>query len=1102
MFMQKGGAAFPDLSGDGKVTRKDVLMGRGVIPQNKNQGGLMRHDERTIRNVDDEIYRIAPRTHGSGAGRIDAREEYARDLREKDYLRAQMNRLANGGQPMPMMDPAMMPPPMLPAPGPAPEAQVQVAENAAAQQGEALGQEYLDEMMTGIDTADSTEELIDAMRGDDRTLQERYDELANFVGERDASATPESVLTLVQPTIMMTEQGAMDSGIGELMQGISGEVDMETEMGVPTPMGQGIGELMMSQSVEEVIPEMNAGGPVRMQDGGVPPNFSNIADMIQGLGTPSTEDQFSNMVDERLPVYQRLLGDTDQTKRDLQSKVYFDIAQAGLNLASGTDPRTGQSMAGKPLASQFASVAQPVAASAAQQAGQLRNVERAAAMGALQSAESAESARLNAERQSQLALFGGGLSGIATAQDIEGRSRLLGEDIAGRSRLQTERDLAAMKRQKSQEEYGMSLQNAQNDANLILQDEGNIDALERAAQNFDYDGQLLNQRGEISTEFLENEQAQQLLIQSVQNEDDREAVREQIQATKSLQILINEAGMLRLQTQLDAAATEAGLDRTHNIIMQQDRVAENARQFDVDQTRLTDTFLRQLGLDRTALESIDRYRKFQSNEAERQRLATVGGEGTGFFQKGILSPLGILPILNDLGEDSALRQNQEAMDNLNIAKRSGQELAIEQFDYMRQVQNNARFLETQQQAANQQLAERKMSLQEFQAITKAIQDQQRDLTSIFGNSYEGTVRGLLSDQNTLTDYGAGTLDPSTTNVIDQAILVLQEPRSVYDSSTGLTTTQQTELPRAVKDALFQRTYNSLPLPDEGGTGFNFPNPLNPLINDITNLVSPTNFQSGGEVSERQQQAMERLNRFLGNRDPSLSEPAELPGRIVDETIDFEATTGLPTGFSNIANTVSDTFRDVTGLGPGPLFPDVERGGEQLRAVANMTQRFIRDSVAGRPFAVEIEAMAEEIAQPGAFRMDERNLVKLQTMRSQLLEIGDMAQEILKSPQAFDQKSVISAREDLQQLSPLVDNYNKIIKSYEIGLGKEDKPDPSMFERGLGNAQGNAAQGDVGQALLPSRMLPLPGREDRSFEEGSLRSAILANQGGPINRRRS
>ena len=29
----KGGVAFPDLSGDGKITQKDILMGRGVPMQ-------------------------------------------------------------------------------------------------------------------------------------------------------------------------------------------------------------------------------------------------------------------------------------------------------------------------------------------------------------------------------------------------------------------------------------------------------------------------------------------------------------------------------------------------------------------------------------------------------------------------------------------------------------------------------------------------------------------------------------------------------------------------------------------------------------------------------------------------------------------------------------------------------------------------------------------------------------------------------------------------------------------------------------------------------------------------------------------------------------
>ena len=37
--LKKGGKSFPDLSGDGKVTMKDILMGRGVIKRPKKKGG-------------------------------------------------------------------------------------------------------------------------------------------------------------------------------------------------------------------------------------------------------------------------------------------------------------------------------------------------------------------------------------------------------------------------------------------------------------------------------------------------------------------------------------------------------------------------------------------------------------------------------------------------------------------------------------------------------------------------------------------------------------------------------------------------------------------------------------------------------------------------------------------------------------------------------------------------------------------------------------------------------------------------------------------------------------------------------------------------------
>ena len=36
-MMKKGGRSFPDLSGDGKTTFKDILIGRGVIKKGKKK---------------------------------------------------------------------------------------------------------------------------------------------------------------------------------------------------------------------------------------------------------------------------------------------------------------------------------------------------------------------------------------------------------------------------------------------------------------------------------------------------------------------------------------------------------------------------------------------------------------------------------------------------------------------------------------------------------------------------------------------------------------------------------------------------------------------------------------------------------------------------------------------------------------------------------------------------------------------------------------------------------------------------------------------------------------------------------------------------------
>ena len=59
--------------------------------------GSMARDKKTLRNLDDEIYRIAPKTYAKGAEGRNARDEYSRIDREKNYEKGQMNRMAKGG---------------------------------------------------------------------------------------------------------------------------------------------------------------------------------------------------------------------------------------------------------------------------------------------------------------------------------------------------------------------------------------------------------------------------------------------------------------------------------------------------------------------------------------------------------------------------------------------------------------------------------------------------------------------------------------------------------------------------------------------------------------------------------------------------------------------------------------------------------------------------------------------------------------------------------------------------------------------------------------------------------------------------------------------
>ena len=86
-------------------------------------------------------------------------------------------------------------------------------------------------------------------------FQARYDELGeNSRGGRRQCRHPESVLALVQPAIMMTEEGAMEQRYRKSDAGTN-----RRRLGMEGPMEEGVGSLMMAN--QPAPPPMPTGPP-------------------------------------------------------------------------------------------------------------------------------------------------------------------------------------------------------------------------------------------------------------------------------------------------------------------------------------------------------------------------------------------------------------------------------------------------------------------------------------------------------------------------------------------------------------------------------------------------------------------------------------------------------------------------------------------------------------------------------------------------------------------------------------------------------------------------------------------------------------------------
>jgi len=521
----KGGAAFPDLSGDGKVTQKDILMGRGVVPM--AEGGEVPGDVRAIfqglvesmrgskdkvaayvrensRDLSDiakmypnmaaminEGFRVtsevsparapmggldedAPGVVRGPDGRVtdyfppreeplveDMQPYQSSEQEMKDFF-DNMRRLEEierpddpvpvapvappegvymqmGGEPMAaaMEQGAVPAEPMaaMGAPSPADLGSMDTAGIASQMDPEVVA------IMQGAansfgdpEQAESLEGMMDAVRGTRATEEERREELAGVVGPEDAAATPDSVLAMVQPLmLLMGAQGAMETevdtgGIGPMAQDtmnvpVSGDMAggiMQMAAAPPPPPEGGVPPVNFSQGGEvlrfsegEVVP-----GPVQniMNLKAVPedmPTFSSPSLSVVAapeLGkfaeTYKPKRTLKEAYDARLPVLEQITGGSSNDAAQIQ--FFSDLAKAGAAFAQPGKP--GQSVLSQ-LASSVAGSG--IAENAAKLAASREATEKALKLKAFEGAEkelAAEEATRRASELAQKDIFNQGVS--------------------------------------------------------------------------------------------------------------------------------------------------------------------------------------------------------------------------------------------------------------------------------------------------------------------------------------------------------------------------------------------------------------------------------------------------------------------------------------------------------------------------------------------------------------------------------------------------------------------------------------------------------------------------------------------------------------------
>ena len=799
-----------------------------------------------------------------------------------------------GGDPMmapPMGGDPMMAPPMAgPAPQgmpPAPsvagmpvpaDASMDQAAAGAMQQG--IDPAMLESMLQqaagqfgNLDAAAETEDyeqVMNVIRGDQASLQDRRQELAGVVGDADAAQTPDSVLTLVQPIMQLA---AVDQGIG----GLAPET-MNTP--VTGDMAGGIMSTVNMGAEEQPMPGQGGPAPVNFNQGGAV-QYMQPGGVALPAETPAG-GRLGELYQDRQALYSQILGpQNQQQEREDQrnmtkAQMLFDIAQGGLAFASGAG-MPGRSPA-EQLAAAFVQPLGNISARAGEfqqfKQGQKRD-ERALALQALGAAE----ADFSAEKKSAAdAAAAAAERTWKTAENAQSRAYEL---------LKMDKQFAFTKQEN---ETSMNFQERLADRKLAMQRTLQELTGSQSQADIQLRGQLQVELAQLNNQFtrsLQQDRFDFTTVERVATQDYNDSV--------FAQKFANDKAILALQGAQDRASIKLRqqLEQENLRLGSELRKGEYMLQFENQLKRdgILNTY---------ELERMDRGQDF--NLALATHKGAIAREAQ-TFQNAFTGAESVL--------DRAQREKLQLSDQAfrQLMQQEMQKFTSEQAEIDRGIANVNRYFDEKLAQRGADRADRALTLQEAaQALDEAYKFGKLSLDQLaakavkVGSEAKTDQLQFITDPDRLSKYANDTLGKETA-LFEQALLDYLKPTSTWNGSAFVQDATP-ELARQIRSTLDARKAAGFEVPSVPGYS-------------TKEVGAGSAGQQPTEMSSNPDSPEFKRGLYSPQTGVNYNSPLwqKIPTNIVDPEVAYYRSTGPGEIPTRISNWINEWGRELLGLPP-------------------------------------------------------------------------------------------------------------------------------------------------------------------------------------------